>query len=82
MALLYIDHIEIVTDLKIILLTVVGLISRAVALRGVQNLLKQWGADDLLREMARRETPLLPYPPPGATDIVTTYPVFKLHSTK
>jgi len=74
LALLYLDHMSPVTDLRIIFLTALALLSRPRALRRMQRLLEDWGADESVREMARRERPLLPYPPPGAAEIIVEYP--------
>ena len=74
LALLYIEKRTLLIDIRIIFLTVIGLFFRAAALKGVQNVLHHWNADELLRRMARREEPLLAYPPPGATEIVASYP--------
>lgn len=74
LALLYVDHRTFLTDLWIILLTAVGLISRSAALQGVQRILVKWGADEMVRAVARRDRPLVPYPPPGALEIVKEYP--------
>lgn len=74
LALLTIDHQGFCLDMRIIWLTVTALFSRPRALRGVNRLLTRWGADDLLIRMARRDEPLLAYPPPGTTDVVSAYP--------
>ena len=74
LALLYIEKRTLLIDIRIIFLTVIGLFSRSLALKGVQKVLNDWNAGELLRRMARREEPLLAYPPPGATEIVASYP--------
>ena len=68
LALLYIDKRGFLMDVWLILLTAAAIVSRRTALKAVQRLLQRWGADPLLLRMARREEPLLPYPPPGATE--------------
>jgi len=68
LALLYIDKRSFLIDVWLILLTAAAIVSRRTALKAVQRLLQRWGADPLLLRMARREEPLLPYPPPGATE--------------
>jgi lipopolysaccharide/colanic/teichoic acid biosynthesis glycosyltransferase len=73
LALLYIDKRSFLFDIWLILLTVVAIASRRTALKAIQRLLQRWGADPLLLRMARREDPLLPYPPPGATEVVAQY---------
>jgi lipopolysaccharide/colanic/teichoic acid biosynthesis glycosyltransferase len=68
-ALLYLDHRTIRLDLKIILLTIVGTLSRRTALHGVQSILQGWRVNRALMNVARREEPLPAYPrsiPPAA----------------
>jgi lipopolysaccharide/colanic/teichoic acid biosynthesis glycosyltransferase len=73
LALLYIDKRSFLFDIWLILLTAVAIASRRTALKAIQRLLQRWGADPLLQRMARREDPLLLYPPPGATEVVAQY---------
>jgi lipopolysaccharide/colanic/teichoic acid biosynthesis glycosyltransferase len=73
LALLYIHKRSFLIDVWLILLTAAAIVSRRTALKGIQRLLQRWGADPLLLRMARREEPLLPYPPPGATEVVAQY---------
>ena len=70
LSLLYIDQSNFRVDLRLITLTAMGMVARGAALNGVQRILRDWGADELLGRMARRKEPLLPYPPPGASQIV------------
>ena len=74
LALLYVEKRTFLTDLRILALTAVRMVARPAALRGVQRILEQWGADELLRAMARRDRALMPFPPPGATEIVMQSP--------
>jgi lipopolysaccharide/colanic/teichoic acid biosynthesis glycosyltransferase len=73
LALLCIDHRSFPLDLWLIILTVVAIISRTTALVRIQGLLQKWGVDPLLLQMAARSEPLLPYPPPGASQVVSSY---------
>ena len=73
MALLYIEHRTLLLDLRIVALTAIGFASRRRALDGVQDILRKRGAEELVVRMAGRREPLLPYPPPGATEIVAQY---------
>ena len=80
LALLYIDKRNFAVDVWLILLTIIAIFSRATALKSIQRLLQHWGADSLLLRMARRQEPLLSYPPPGATEVIAQYPCPKLDS--
>ncbi len=74
LALLTIDHQSVWLDLRIIWLTACAILSKPRAIRSVNRLLLSWGADDLLIRMAKREEPLMEYPPPGANEVVKSYP--------
>jgi lipopolysaccharide/colanic/teichoic acid biosynthesis glycosyltransferase len=66
LGLLYIQKRSLLLDLQIIGLTIVAILSRPLALSGVQNILHKLGADEQLKTVAQRDKPLQPYPPPGA----------------
>lgn len=74
LALLTIEKQSFLLDLKLIVLTAAAIVSRPVALRQVAKLLAGWGVDPLLIRMARREEALMAYPPPGAAEVVESYP--------
>jgi lipopolysaccharide/colanic/teichoic acid biosynthesis glycosyltransferase len=74
LALLYMDRGSVIGDVNVILLTLIGAVSREHALAGVEQLLWSWNADPLLLRMARRHEPLIAWPPPGSTEIVSSYP--------
>jgi lipopolysaccharide/colanic/teichoic acid biosynthesis glycosyltransferase len=69
LALLYVDHRTFWSDLEVIRLTAVAIVSRKRALQGVQRILLAWGADQMLRDAALRNRSLAPYPPPGASEV-------------
>lgn len=71
LGLFYIDHRSFWLDLRIMLLTVKAILSRQRALVGVVKILEQNGAPEALIDIAKREKPLTPMPPPGAKSIVT-----------
>ncbi|MGA8028016.1 MAG: sugar transferase, partial [Bryobacteraceae bacterium] len=73
LALAYIDHRNFLVDLRLIILTVVAFVSKPRALRALGSLLRGWKLDPLVIRMAMREDPLLPYPPPGASEVVAEY---------
>jgi lipopolysaccharide/colanic/teichoic acid biosynthesis glycosyltransferase len=70
LSLLYVRNHSFFIDLKIIVYTAVGIISRSTALKGIQKILDRLGADTILKAVALREKPLMAYPPPGAERIV------------
>ena len=72
LGLFYIQHESIWLDVRLMTLTVVAIASRRRALRGVVKLMVELGAEADLVEVASREFPLQPAPPPGSTAIVTT----------
>jgi lipopolysaccharide/colanic/teichoic acid biosynthesis glycosyltransferase len=71
LALLYVERSTVLMDMCIIGLTVAGAVWKRVALRLLLPLLKKWRADGLVCLMASRTGPLLPYPPPGSSSVVT-----------
>jgi lipopolysaccharide/colanic/teichoic acid biosynthesis glycosyltransferase len=73
LALLWLDRRTFWIDLKILGLTAIALVSRHRALRGVARILKTWDADETLRRIAYRRTPLAEGIPPGAREIVREY---------
>ena len=70
LALAYIDNRSFWVDLRLIILTVIAIISKPTALSALGKLLVSWELDPLLLKMAARETPLMAYPPPGATEVI------------
>jgi lipopolysaccharide/colanic/teichoic acid biosynthesis glycosyltransferase len=70
LGLLYIDHMSLLLDIKIIYLTVIAIISKSRALGKVVEILSLWVVDEKLVEVCRREGDLPAYPPPGAASIV------------
>jgi len=70
LGLLYVNKRGFFLDLQIIFLTVIAILSRPLALSGVQRILEKLGADDQLAKVSRRDEPLQPYPPPGADHVV------------
>lgn len=72
LGILYVENSSIVLDIKLILLTALAIIDRQKALAGVQRILNDLNCPADLAQVARRAEPLLPAPPPGASDIVQT----------
>ena len=69
LGLFYVNNHNFEVDFKIILLTIIGIFSRSRSLAGVQNLLREQGANDELIRVSGRTDDLKPYPPPGMTCI-------------
>lgn len=72
LALVTVERSSLFLDLKIVFLTAVAIVSREKALAGVVSILESIGADSELIQVARRNQPLRPTPPPGASEIVTS----------
>lgn len=72
LGLFYIDHRTLGLDARLVGLTVVAIVSRPRALRGVAALLRLLGADEELVTIASRTHSLVPMPPPGSATIVTS----------
>jgi lipopolysaccharide/colanic/teichoic acid biosynthesis glycosyltransferase len=58
-------------DIKMIFLTIIAIVSRDMALDGVNKLLMDMNAPDDVIRVSRREEQLVPFPPPGSNTIVT-----------
>jgi lipopolysaccharide/colanic/teichoic acid biosynthesis glycosyltransferase len=69
LALAYIDHRSIYGDLRLIILTIIAIISKPAALRALGSMLRGWQLDPLVMRMARRQERILAYPPPGASEV-------------
>lgn len=70
LGLAYVRHHNVVMDLQLIVLTVVAILSKPLALRGVQRLLQGLPIEDRVRVVALRMNPLKAFPPPGMDQIV------------
>jgi len=71
LALAYVKRPSLRLDIELILLTALALVSRTRALERTQRVLERLGVDDLTRRVAQRREALSPYPPPGASAVVT-----------
>lgn len=71
LGLFYIQKRTLMLDLRVMALTVMAVLNKPKALAGVVAILREKGASADLIAMAQRATPLVPTPPPGATQIVT-----------
>jgi lipopolysaccharide/colanic/teichoic acid biosynthesis glycosyltransferase len=70
LGIFYVENASIWVDLQLLVLTALAIVSKASALRGVTAILRRLGAPHDLIELAKRDRPLVPMPPPGATTIV------------
>lgn len=70
LGLFYVAKRNFKMDIQLICLTILAIISRAHALQATSSLLKRYGADHALIQLALRASPLTPSPPPGAKEIV------------
>ena len=71
MALLYVEHGDVLGYLVLVIATLAGAFSRTSALALVQTQLRRWGADEHVLLIARREGEPPAAPPPGADAIIT-----------
>jgi lipopolysaccharide/colanic/teichoic acid biosynthesis glycosyltransferase len=72
LGLFYIDHQSIWLDIQLCFYTVIAILSKEKALKGVCTILKSLGAEENLVFLAKRSEPLRPMPPPGGVKIVTS----------
>lgn len=71
LGIFYIENRSILLDLKLVYLTAVAIVSREKALQAVSGILSSLNASPELVNLSKRESPLVPTPPPGAMNIVT-----------
>ncbi len=72
LGLFYLQQASLWLDVRLCWLTAVAIASRRRALQGVVGLLRSLGADEALVQIAGRDSPLVPMPPPGGDRIVTS----------
>ena len=72
LGLFYVHHNSIWVDLRVIVLTLLTIVSRQRALDAVSNMLEGMGAEADLVRIALRKDPLVPLPPPGFDQIIST----------
>jgi lipopolysaccharide/colanic/teichoic acid biosynthesis glycosyltransferase len=71
LGLIYIDHRGLLLDLALIMLTATAIVSRPLALRGINAILVHLKAPEEVARVSKREEKLEPHPPPGSDVIVT-----------
>ena len=72
LGLLYVEHASFWLDVRLIILTLLAILRRRAAVFRVGQLVQALGGDDALCAVTRRETELMPHPPPGSDVVVTT----------
>jgi len=72
LGLFYIEHRSVRMDIRLCFYTVVAILSKDRALKGVCSMLQASGANDKLLLIARREQTLQPMPPLGGSKVVTS----------
>jgi lipopolysaccharide/colanic/teichoic acid biosynthesis glycosyltransferase len=65
LGLFYIEKQSFILDIALMALTLVGIVSREKALKGVTYILSKLGADQELIRISERQDPLHPHTPPG-----------------
>ncbi|MFM7578476.1 MAG: sugar transferase, partial [Microcystaceae cyanobacterium] len=70
LGLVYVENQNLFLDIRLIVLTVIAIISRPLALQGVHQILLELNTDPQLCEIALRKRELYPCPPPGSNEIV------------
>jgi lipopolysaccharide/colanic/teichoic acid biosynthesis glycosyltransferase len=70
LGLLYIDHMSLILDIKLIIFTLVAIISKKSALKLITKMMKNLGISNEIIEVCKREKKLSPYPPPGSDKII------------
>lgn len=72
LGLFYIDHSSLWLDIRLCFYTVIAILSKEKALKGVCSILKSMDAEESLVLLAKRSEPLKPMLPPGGVKIVTS----------
>ena len=72
LGIFYVERRTFVLDIQLVALTAVAILKREAALVRVQSILRKMGADDALVRVSGRKDALVPHPPPGMTEIVTS----------
>ena len=75
LGLAYVEHRTFPVDIAIIFLTLVAIVRKKTALKGVLGILGRWGYTGRLLEVCSRREPLYPFPPPGLDSVVEKRPV-------
>ena len=71
LGLLYVEKNGLFLDIQILLLTSLNIFNRRLALRLLNKVIYSLSNDDHLTVVSKRNKPLTPFPPPGATEVVS-----------
>jgi len=63
LGLIYAEHVNVLLDIKLIWLTIVAIIDKPAALKGVERELRRLGVDQEVIAVSRRDRPLVPAAP-------------------
>lgn len=63
LGLIYAEHVNVLLDIKLIWLTIVAIIDKPAALKGVERELRRLGVDEEVIAVSRRDRPLVPAAP-------------------
>ena len=72
LGLIYIENQSFLLDIKLIIYTIVAIISKQRALNWVVNQLKIMNVDPSVVNISKREVELYPFPPPGMNKVVVS----------
>ena len=72
LGLFYIQTSSFILDIKLIVITAYSIISKKKALLSLTKILENLNAPKDLIELSRRDKPLVPMPPPGHTNIISS----------
>ena len=72
LGIFYVERQSFVLDVQLIFLTALAIVNRNAALTQAQALLRRLGAPNALVKIAGRQEELVPHPPPGMSEIVTS----------
>ena len=72
LGLIYIENQSMWLDLKLIVFTLMGILSKGKAIELITKELEVIGVDDQVLQVSHRSAPLLPHPPPGMNEVVSS----------
>lgn len=72
LGIFYVENRSLLIDLKLIFLTILVVLKREMVLGIISNMLSKMGAPSELVAVAKRQEALVPTPPPGMTEVVTS----------